>query len=450
MVRIYFDKIIIKFILRLFFHHNDIAAKYAMLGYMPAKSNEHAQQKVIIIGVATALCLQRHGFDVVIVDKKEPGEGASFGNGGVLAAMAMVPVTVPGLIKKAPKMLLDRQSPLFLKWTYLPKLAPWLCRYLSHANSDDMLRISKAIAPLVVDSISEHQVLAESAEARRWIVPSDYIYLYDNQAQFYGDSFIWSIRKSYGFHWQLLDAMAFKKYDRHFAPDFNCVVKLKHFAIIADPGQYVKALAKQLVDNGGKFIKGNYQGASIDVGRIRHVSIDNQQVDCQFLVLATGAWSKTLLKPWGISVPLESERGYHVDLWSPSVVPRAPTMVTAAKFVMTPMQGRLRLAGIVEFGGLKALPSKSPIELLKTRARAAMPGLTWQKETEWMGHRPAPADSIPIIGALPASDWVYVAFGHHHIGLTAAAKTGRLLADLIANGRAEIDLSVYSPARFSV
>jgi len=124
-------------------------------------------------------------------------------------------------------------------------------------------------------------------------------------------------------------------------------------------------------------------------------------------------------------------------------------MITSGKFVATPMEGRLRLAGVVEFGGLDAAPSRAPFELLLRHARRAMPGLTWKREVEWMGHRPAPSDSIPLIGAVPGVRGAYLGFGHHHVGLTGGPKTGRLLAQLIGGRVPNTDMAPYSPARFA-
>ncbi len=401
-----------------------------------------------IVGVSTAIWLQRDGHRVTLIDRAGPGEGASFGNGGVLASCAMVPVTGPGLMGKAPWMLLNRDQPLFLKWGYLPKLLPWLRRYLAHANEADTRRIASAIAGVVGDSLTEHQALADGTAAAKWIVPSDYLYIYRDRAAFEADALPWQIRRAHGVTWEELEGPALRAYDRIFSPDQAFAVKMGDHGRIADPGRYVKALAAHVEDEGGDVVTGEVTGFSRDGDRITGVRIGDNTLEADAVVLATGAYSGPLAKELGLSVPLESERGYHVELWEPSAMPRAPVMIAGAKFVVTPMEGRLRLAGIVELGGLNAPPSRAPFDLLRRAARAAMPGLTWARETEWMGHRPAPADSIPVIGAVPGLTGAYTAFGHHHIGLTSGPKTGRLLAQLISGRQPNLDLEVYSPARF--
>jgi D-amino-acid dehydrogenase len=402
-----------------------------------------------IVGVSTAIWLQRQGHEVTLIDRKGPGEGTSYGNGGVLATCAMVPVTGPGLIRKAPGMLFDPNQPLFLKWGYLPKLLPWLVKYLKNANADDTKRIARAIDGVVSDSLAEHQALAKGTPAEKWIVPSDYLYLYKDRSAFEGDAFAWSIRRAHGVVWEELEGEAFRAYDPIFAPDQRFAVRMGDHGRIADPGAYVKALAAHAEAQGARLVTGDVTDIVREGGRVTGVRLKGETLPCDAAVIATGVWSGPLAARLGLKVPLETERGYHVELWEPSAMPRAPTMIAAGKFVATPMEGRLRLAGIVELGGLDAPPSRGPFDLLRRSAKAAMPGLTWKREEEWMGHRPAPADSIPIIGEVPGTQNAYCAFGHHHIGLTAGPKTGRLVAQIVSGQQPNLDLGAYSPARFA-
>ena len=184
-------------------------------------------------------------------------------------------------------------------------------------------------------------------------------------------------------------------------------------------------------------------------GRVTGLRAGGETIACDVAVLATGAWSGPLAGKFGIKVPLESERGYHLELWEPSVMPRATVMVASGKFVATPVDGRLRLAGIVEFGGLDAPPSRAPFALLEKNIHQAMPGLTWKITVEWMGHRPSMADSLPVIGAVPGLEGAVAAFGHDHVGLTGGPKTGRIVAQLVSDKHPNLDLTPYSPARFA-
>lgn len=402
-----------------------------------------------IVGVSAAIWLQRDGHDVILIDKAGPGEGASHGNGGVLASCSIVPVTVPGLLGKAPKMLLSPSQPLFLKWGYLPRLLPWLRQYLSHANVADVERIAAALTAIVGDSFNDHKALAAGTGADKWLVSSDYLFLYENRAHFEGDAFGWNIRRTHGFQWDELEGQAFHEYDPVFSKEIGFAARLADHGHITDPGRYVKDLAAHVERNRGRIIRARVDDVVRDNGRVTGVRADGQTIACDTAILTAGVWSGPLAKRLGVSVPLESERGYHLELVEPSAMPRSPVMVVSGKFVATPMVGRIRLAGIVEFGGLDAPPSRAPFELMRKNARAVFPGITWKEEVEWMGHRPAPADSIPIIGDVPGIEGAFMGFGHHHIGLTGGPKTGRLLAQMIAGRTPNTNMGVYAPSRFA-
>lgn len=401
-----------------------------------------------IVGVSTALWLQRDGHKVILIDRAGAGEGTSYGNGGVLASCSIVPVTGPGLIKKAPYMALSPNQPLFLKWGYLPRLMPWLVKYLRHANAADTRRIAAAVKEIVGNSLADHQALAAGTRAEKWIVPSDYLFIYNDRAHYDGDAFGWSIRRDHGFTWDELEGTAFHDYDPVFARELGFATRLANHGRISDPGQYVKDLAAEVVDGGGRLVISDVEDIARENGAVTGVRAAGETIACDAAVIATGVWSGPLCRKLGLAVPLESERGYHIEFWNPSLMPKSPVMVASGKFVLTPMEGRLRAAGVVEFGGLEAPPSRAPFELLMRNVKAALPGLTYSEATEWMGHRPAPSDSIPVIGELPGIKGAFTGFGHHHIGLTGGPKTGRLLAQMIAGRKPNVDVTAYSPARF--
>lgn len=402
-----------------------------------------------IVGVSTAIWLQRDGHKVILIDREGPAAGASHGNGGVLASCSIIPVAVPGLLRKAPGMLFSPDQPLFMKWSYLPKLMPWLVSFLKTTNETAVRRRAAALAPIIGDSLADHQALAAGTGAEKWIEPSDYLFLYRDRAHYDSDALGWSVRKEHGFAWEILEGEAFRAYDPIFAQTIGLAARVGDHGRIRDPGAYVKALAAHAEAQGAKVIRAEVTDFVRENGQVTGVRAGGETIACDAVALCTGAWSKVLAAKLGLKAPLESERGYHLELWEPSVMPRAPVMVASGKFVATPMEGRLRLAGVVEFGGLDAPPSRAPFDLLERNIRAAIPGLTWKKTVEWMGHRPSMADSIPVIGEVPNLAGAFVAFGHDHVGLTGGPRTGRIVAQLMSKTTPNIDLSPYSPARFS-
>ena len=409
-----------------------------------------------IVGVSTAIWLQRKGVDVVLVDKGGPASGTSYGNAGVLAAASVVPVTVPGLIGKAPKMLLDKNQPLFLNWSYLPRLLPWLPRYLSHCNASQVNRIATALAPVLRDCLADHRALANGTPAENYITAADYVYAYQSKEHFDADGFAWDTRRQHGFEWTEHDAESYRQYDPAFGGEVGYAACVHNHGRISDPGEYVRTLATHIENDGGQILQAEFRDFVVRNKKISAVTVAvasgddlvESTIDCDAAVVATGVWSKALLKKLDLNIPMESERGYHIELFEPSVTPVMPTMIAAGKFVMTPMQGRLRMAGMVEFAGLEAGANKQPLDFLRRYLTKLMPELTWSDSKEWLGHRPAPSDSVPLIGELPATKGVFVGFGHQHVGLSGGPKTGQLLSQLICGEPTGLDMEMYSPTRF--
>ena len=402
-----------------------------------------------IVGAATAIWAQRAGLKVTLIDRLEPGEGASYGNGGVLASCAVVPVPVPGLLRQGPSYLFNPSRPLFLKWSYLPRLAPWLLAYLRRANDRDARATARALTALIADSLADHRALALGTPAAPYLHPCDFVYAYRTRRDFEADAYTYALKRENGFSWQEFEGAALRQYDPALTGDVSIGAVFGDHGRISDPGAYVKALVAHLVAQGGDFVRGDVTEISHKTGRVSGLRVDGKMMARDAVVLTAGAWSGPLARSLGVRAPVETERGYHIELWNPSIMPESPILFSAGQFVATPMEGRLRLAGIVEFGGLRAQPSRAPFDLLLRQACAAMPGLSWDEKTEWMGHRPVLPDSLPIIGQSPDIKGAFLGFGHHHVGLTGGARTGRLLAQLVAGQTPNIDMTPYAPGRFS-
>ena len=400
-----------------------------------------------IVGVSAAIWLRRAGVEVTLVDRAAPGTGTSHGNAGVLAACAMVPVTAPRLIRRAPGMLLNRDFPLFMRWAYLPRMAGWLMRYLSHANDSDTRRIARALTPLVATSLAEHRALSTGTPAEVLLRPSDYAFAYADRAAYQADAYTWSLRAEAGFEPVLHEGPAAREREPALGEGIGCLATVSDHGFVRDPGGYVARLAQAFTGMGGRIVTAAVRDFQIEGGRFRALDTDAGRIAADACVLSTGVWSKPLMGKLGLHVPLESERGYHVIFKDAQGGPSLPVMVASGKFVATPMAQGLRCAGIVEFGGLEAGPSRDPLALLRRQVRTAFPGLITGEEVEWLGHRPAPADSLPLIGQVGTSG-VFAAFGHHHIGLTAGPVTGRLIADMLTGRPPAMDPAPYAPDRF--
>lgn len=416
-----------------------------------AKSNPKKTVVIVgagIVGVSTAIWLQRAGHRVVVIDKTGPAAGASYGNAGVLAAASIVPVSMPGLWKKAPGMLFDRNAPLFMRWSYFPKAIPFLIKFLLNGNISRVNKIADSLSLLLHDCADQHAAVAKGTGAEKYITHGDYVFGFKDRAVYDADQLGWRMRKDRDHPFEEMDADQLANYDPAMAGRFGFAVRCPNHGRISDPGKYVTALMAHVENEGGEFIKAEVEDTIVKNGKVTHVVTNTGMVEADEVVIATGVWSNKLVNKLGGKVPLEAERGYHIEFVNPSIMPKSPMMVASGRFVMTPMEGRLRCAGVVEFGGLSERRNRKAIELLKRQTLDLLPELTYDRIDEWMGFRPSTTDSLPVIGAFDKVPNVWSAFGHQHIGLSGGPKTGRWVAQMIDGQMPNADLAPFAINRF--
>ena len=402
-----------------------------------------------IVGVSSAIWLQRAGHEVTLVDRMDVALRTSYGNAGVLAAGAILPVPVPGLAQKLPKMVFSRDEPLFLQWRYLPRLLPFLAKYLSFARADHVAHCARSFSYLLADSHAQHQSLAEGTGAERFISDEDFCFGYATEASYRADEPGRALRRAHGYEIEELDGAAYAVRDPLYSGQFAKVVCYKNSGRISDPGAYLAALLAHFQAEGGTMLAARIEDIELQHGAYKALITDQGRVTGDHIVLAMGAWSGKMAKKLGIKrLALESERGYHIELHNPSAMPKAPMMVSAGKFVVTPMEGRIRCAGVVEFASTEAAAQDGPVQFIKRQIATLFPDLTYDHMSDWMGRRPATTDSLPLIGPARAIANGHMAFGHQHIGLTAGPKTGRLIADMVSDQPSNTDLSAFDPARY--
>ena len=400
-----------------------------------------------MVGVSTAIWLQRLGHRVILMDRGKPGMGASYGNAGLIAQWAVVPVNTPSLWKDAPKYLLNPNSPLFLKWTHLPKMLPWIAKFMSNATANDAQRMVDNLIPILTDAVDQHKSLVRDTPLEHWISNSKFSYAYPTRADFEHDAYSWQQKARAGFTPTILTGHEVQEAEPILGPKTQCLAVLEGQGHITNPGQYIAELAAHFTAQGGEFIQSEVKDFTRHNGRIISVETSQTSIPCANAVITAGIWSKDLMRKLGLKIPLETERGYHIIFENPSQMPNDPMMITHGKFGVNPMDMGLRCAGTVELGDHHAGPSKQPIKLLKRYAAEVFPNLKYSSTDEWMGFRPSTPDSVPLIGEIGDSG-IYTGFGHQHVGLTAGPKTGRILAQMITGDAPNIDLSPYDPARY--
>lgn len=401
-----------------------------------------------IIGLSCAVQLQARGLSVTIIDKVGAGDATSHGNAGVFAVCGCIPVATPGFLWTVPGLLMDPHGPLSLPKGYLPKLAGWGSQFAMNTRMSRFKQISHALNPLLENATRHHLAQAQLAGAEAYVKASPYYYLYKNQQAFAADQLAWQTRRQHGIEYDILHGEQIQQLEPAVSEQFSYAVALKHHGHSPNPGQLVKALARHFARQGGEMITGEVSHFSYRDNHPDAVVTDRGIYPMNKLLIASGAWSAKLTAQLGYKVPLESERGYHIELPDPQIKLHNPIMFSAGKLVATPMEQGIRFAGLVEFAGLKADPNYDFCARLLHHAKTLFPSINAEPHIKWMGHRPSITDSLPVIGQSPNHANVYFAFGHQHMGLTMAPRTGQLISDLICQGTTDLDLTPYRIDRF--
>lgn len=407
------------------------------------------------IGIVSAIEALRDGHRVTVVEPGEPGgeQAASYGNAGWLSSHSVIPPAEPGAWKKVPKYLSDPLGPLAVRWGYLPKVLPWLCRYLwSGWTPAKHEHTAAALRTLLKDAPALHKQLADEAGVSDLIERQGVMHAYTSREAFDAESLAWGIRKRVGIAWLELSADEMRQREPELHPRYTFGVVVEEAGRCRDPGAYVAALARHAADLGATFVSARATGLTLEAGRLKAVVTSTGDIPCDKAVIAAGAHSKALSASIGDPLPLETERGYHVMIKDAGIGPRASVMASDVKLVVNWMKGGLRAAGQVEFAGLDAAPNWKRAEILRDLLVSMFPNLPRTLAPEqikvWMGHRPSMPDGRPCIGLARATSDVIYAFGHGHVGLVSSARTGRLVAQLLGGRETEIALSPFDPRRY--
>ncbi len=401
-----------------------------------------------IVGTCCALYLQREGLAVTLIDRDGPGEAATFGNAGALGLASVPPLGMPDTLWKAPKMILDPLHPLSLRWGHLPKALPWFVQFtlasrrsraeaIADVRADLLRRVNDAYAPLL-----------EDAGARNMVHDLGLLMLFESERSRVNVEFALEMRRRRGIKIEDLSGDEAREMEPALGPLIERGVFFPEVCQTVSPLRLTQRLVRHFQDRGGTLRRETVKGFDFGPDGPKGVITDSGRHDGDLMVLAAGVWSKFLARQLGTRVLLEAERGYHTVLPNPGVDIRVPLVSEDRHVTFGPMEDGLRMTSIAEFAAIEAAPDHARAERIFAAARDLIPGLDTKGATRWVGSRPSTPDSVPVIGPAPSLANVLFAFGHGHLGLTLAAVTGRIVADLAQGRRPETDLGPFRPDRF--
>ena len=399
-----------------------------------------------IQGVCTGLFLIKKGYQVTLFDRNEPGNAASYGNAGHFSPYASVPLNRPDILSDIPSMLLSSRGPLALRWNYFYKILPWFFKFILNCSNKKMMHTAKYMHQILDLSLPAFDELFDDVNLNGLIEKKGIIYVWEKNNIKSRELEI-NIRDKLGVKQKILNPKEIHDLEPNLKPFYHGGVYYDYARHARNPKKILIKLFEDFIKKGGKFLKLNVRDLEFD--NENPVIITNaQRFIVNKLVIACGAFSKHLTDNLNEKIPLDTERGYHVHFKDMDYLISRPIVWANRGFGMTPMEQGLRVVGTVEFGGLKNPLSKSRIKNLILNAKDMVDGLE-EHEDEWLGFRPTLPDFLPVIGPSKNYKNIYYSFGHHHLGWTLGAISGKIISKMISKEKTNLDLEPYSSLRFS-
>ena len=400
-----------------------------------------------IQGVCIGLQLIKKGVSVSIFDRNEPGKMTSYGNAGHFSPYAVLQLNRPDVLYDVPKMLFSSYGPLALKWSYLPKMIPWMIHYLKSCNKKSMMHTAKYMHQILNLSMNAYEEIFQEIDTTNLVERKGIIYIWTKD-NLKSRKLEIKVRDELGIKQKLLTKDEVLDLEPKLNPVFHEGVLYEDAIHARDPYKITKKIFEQFIKKGGKFIKEDVRNLKQISNNQTVIKTDSKEYKFEKAVIACGAFSKSLTDQLDENIPLDTERGYHVHFKGMDNLITRPVIFLDRGFGMTPMNQGLRAVGTVELGGLKNPPSKKRIDYIIRCAKELLPQLD-KHEDEWLGFRPTLPDFLPVMGPSLKNKNIIYAFGHHHLGWTLGAITGKIISGIVMEEKTNLDLSPYSSSRFN-
>jgi D-amino-acid dehydrogenase len=399
-----------------------------------------------IVGLATAFRLVKEGHDVLSIDADLHPVSASAGNAGAIAPFNCVPVGSPTTLRSLLHLLTHADSPFAMRWAALPALTPWLIRFVRQSLPRPARANAAALASLLHDSLDAWQELAQATGAADLLRGNGCLYVFPNQSTLAATAWDQAQRTAGGVQEAVISPKEVLALEPALINVQGPGVFFPNAAHVVDPMEMMSRLRMAALACGMRSLIARIESLQVHRNKIK-LGAPGISIAANRVVIAAGAWSRPLARQAGDDIPLDTERGYHVEYRMQELPLSRPVCASEFGVYLTPMAGRLRAAGTVELGGLHRRANPGRHALVDRAARGLLGDLP-APASKWLGFRPSLPDSLPVLGRARDSDRVVYAFGHGHLGLTLAALTAQKVVGLLReHGNAE-PLMSCSPQRF--
>jgi glycine/D-amino acid oxidase-like deaminating enzyme len=400
-----------------------------------------------IQGICIGLQLLKKNIPVTIFDKQDPARMASYGNAGHFSPYAVLQFNRPDILVNIPKMLFSSYGPLALKWNYVPKMLPWFFNFVKNCNTKSMLHTAKYMHQILDLSLDAYDELFKEIDTTGLVERKGILYGWTDE-NLKSRKLEMKVRDDLGVKQTPVTKAEISDLEPNLQPIFDSGVLFDYAWHARDPYMISKKLFDLYIKKGGKFIKENVKQIKQINSHETSIKTDSKEYTFEKSVIACGAFSKKLTDQLGENIPLDTERGYHVHFKGMDHLLSRAVINLDRGFGLTPMNQGMRAVGTVELGGLNNPPSKKRIDYIIRCAKELLPELD-SHEDEWLGFRPTLPDFLPVIGPSQKNKNIVYAFGHHHLGWTLGAITGKVVSGIVAEENTNLNLEPYNSSRFN-
>jgi D-amino-acid dehydrogenase len=400
-----------------------------------------------MVGVATALQLQRRGWSVVLVDRNEPGRETSYGNSGFIQSEMVRPVAMPRDFASLLKIAARRTNDVRYRLRWLPLHLRPLLQYWHNSAPERHQRITAAYAHIIQRAAGEHDSFIRDCGAGNLVQRAGYHLLHrDPAALAAAVATAEALRAAYGIKFRVLSADDLARAEPGLTEAPGGAIHWLQTWTVSDPGGLVTAYAALFESLGGTLVRGDAASLAQTSSGWSVQGADGP-LEAEAAVVALGPWSPDLLRRFGYRFPLVRKRGYHQHYVGGTSL-QLPLVDASLGYVMAPMTLGTRITTGAELTGPNAPPTPVQLDRAEAAARQLVDLGRRVDGDPWYGTRPCTPDMLPVLGPAPRHRGLWLNFGHGHQGFTLGPVTGRLLAELMSGQSTAVDMAPYRPGRF--
>jgi D-amino-acid dehydrogenase len=405
-----------------------------------------------IIGLCSAYYLQRSGWSVTVVDRTDLSDNCSYGNLGMIVPSHFVPLAAPGMVAQGIRWMLNRRSPFYVKPSLDAALISWGLKFIKSATKEKAEGAAPSLLQLNLLSKSLYEDLAAGPDFNFGLERKGILMYYKTEKVGEEEVHLADKARRMG-----LDVAALSKDEvQALEPEIELdVVGAVHYRCDAHlyPNQLIPQLIAHLKKQGADFVThAEAKRFVVEKRELKKVVTTTGEHEADLVVLAAGSWLPRLAKLAGLRLPLMPGKGYSFTDKRPQTTLNIPAILCEARVAITPMNGGIRYGGTMEIAPVNKKINKLRVEGIVQSVSAYFSNIHLDMPDEkdiWFGFRPCTPDGLPYIGFSKSLNNTIVAGGHAMMGLSLGPATGKIVADLAAQKRPEVDLRLFHPDRFS-